>query len=50
MGYILYEFDGSPAPVNLSNANSNDNNRQPVIQFTIGKCTVGEFYINSISK
>ena len=40
-GYILYQFDGSPAPtsVNLNNANSNNNNRQPLIQFTVGKCT-----------
>ena len=35
-GYILYQFSGSPASVNLSNANRNDNNLQPMIQFTIG--------------
>ena len=40
-GYILYRFDGSPAPtsVNLNNANRTNNERQPLIQFTIGKCT-----------
>ena len=40
-GYRLYQFIGSPAPtsVNLSNANRNINERQPLIQFTIGKCT-----------
>ena len=40
-GYVLYRFDGSPAPtsVDLSNANHNDNRRQPLIQFTVGKCT-----------
>ena len=40
-GYIQYQFDGSPAPtsVNLNNADI-DNNQQPLIQFTIGKCTL----------
>ena len=39
-GYRLYRFDRLPPPtsVNLSNADSDDNNRQPLIQFTIGKC------------
>ena len=39
-GYRLYRFDELPLPtsVNLSNANSSNNERQPLIQFTIGKC------------
>ena len=38
-GYRLYRFDGSPAPtsVNLNNADRDENDRQPLIQFTIGK-------------
>ena len=47
-GYILYQFDGSPSTsVNLSGANDNDNERQPLIQFTIGKCafTKGKNYV-----
>ena len=38
-GYIQYQFTESPAPisVDLKNANSNDNGRQLLIQFTIGK-------------
>ena len=37
--YILYQFAGSPGlSVNLSNADQINNNRQPLIQFTIGKC------------
>ena len=41
-GYHEYLFTGSPAPtsVNLSNANDTNNNRQPLIQFTIGKYQV----------
>ena len=39
-GYILYRFNGlPPTSVNLNDANRNDNERQPLIQFTIGKCT-----------
>ena len=39
-GYILYQFNGlPPTSVNLSDADRNDNERQPLIQFTIGKCT-----------
>ena len=40
-GYRLYQFNDLPAPtsVDLSNANRNVNRRQPLIQFTIGKCT-----------
>ena len=47
-GYILYQFNGSPSTsVNLSGANDNDNKRQPLIQFTIGKCafTKGKNYV-----
>ena len=37
--YRLYQFSGSSAlSVNLSNADQMNNNRQPLIQFTIGKC------------
>ena len=40
--YIHYQFNGSPNSnsVNLSNANRTDNQGQPLIQFTIGKCEV----------
>ena len=45
-GYIQYEFDGTndPTSVNLNNANRNNNNRQPLIQFTIGKCILNYCY------
>ena len=36
-GYRLYQFSGSPDSVNLSNNIANDDNRQPLIQFTLGK-------------
>ena len=38
-GYRLYQFDGSPVPtsVNLNDADHNDNNMQPLIQFITGK-------------
>ena len=36
-GYILYQFGGSSRSVNLSRNRANDNERQPVIQFTVGK-------------
>ena len=36
-GYILYQFNGSSESVNLSNNINNNNQRQPLIQFTIGK-------------
>ena len=38
-GYILYQFEGSPnlTSVNLSSANRNNDRRQPLIQFSIGK-------------
>ena len=38
-GYRLYQFDGSPALTSVNRDNGDrDNNRQPLIQFTIGKC------------
>ena len=39
-GYIQYEFDGTNAPtsVNLNNADHDINERQPLIEFIIGKC------------
>ena len=37
-GYILYEFSGSHDSVDLDNNISSDNERQPLIHFTIGKC------------
>ena len=38
-GYVLYRFDGSPAPnsVNLSAANRTFDYRQPLLQITVGK-------------
>ena len=43
-GYRLYRFNVSSVPtsVKLSDANHNDNNRQPLIQFTIGKCALDQ--------
>ena len=41
-GYRLYQFNNSSALtalINLNNANDDDNNRQPLIQFTVGKCS-----------
>ena len=44
-GYILYQFSGSPESVNLSNNIYNYDQRQPLIQFTIGKLiTYGILY------
>ena len=37
-GYILYQFRGSHESVDLNNSIATDNNRQPMIQFAIGKC------------
>ena len=38
-GYRQYDFDGTNAPtsVNLNNADRDINERQPLIEFTIGK-------------
>ena len=41
-GYRLYQFNNlsdSTSSVDLNDANNNPNNRQPLIQFSIGKCT-----------
>ena len=37
-GYILYQFSGSHESVDLNNIIDSDDRRQPLIQFTIGKC------------
>ena len=39
-GYILYQFNGSPDSVDHNDIIGYDNYRQPLIQFTIGKCVV----------
>ena len=46
-GYILYRFNGSPAPssVNLSTATDTHNYRQPLLQFTIGNNVFVNFII-----
>ena len=55
-GYMQYEFDGTNAPtsVNLNNADRYINERQPLIEFTIGKCvhsiTVVYGFISIVSK
>ena len=36
-GYRLYQFNGSHESVDLNNNIGNDDNRQPLIQFTISK-------------
>ena len=43
-GYIIYRFNISSVPTSLylSDADHNDNNRQPLIQFTIGKYTFSQ--------
>ena len=38
IGYIQYRFSGSHESVNLNNNTANNDKRQPLIQFTIGKC------------
>ena len=38
-GYRLHQFSGSPESVDLNNSNG-DNNRQPLIQFTVGRCAL----------
>ena len=47
-GYILYQFEGSHQSVNLNNNDDSDNYRQPLIQFTIGKCYVHSFTLISM--
>ena len=39
-GYTLYQFSGSSESVDLNNNNANNNNRQPLIQFTVGRCAL----------
>ena len=39
-GYEQIEFDGSPNSVDLSNADRHINQRQALIQFTIGKLSM----------
>ena len=43
-GYILYRFDGPPPPtsVDINDADVDNNEGQPLIQFTIGKCTFNQ--------
>ena len=43
-GYMQYRFDISSVPtlLNLPDADHNNNNRQPLIQFTIGKYTFSQ--------
>ena len=41
-GYRLYRFSGSPESVDLSNSISANNERQPLIQYTIGKSTCNQ--------
>ena len=43
-GYILYQFIGTHQSVNLNNSDYSDNYRQPLIQFTIGKCFCPFYY------
>ena len=38
-GYVLYQFSGEAESVNLSNNAGNNDQRQPLIQFIIGKCS-----------
>ena len=40
-GYRMYRFNVSSVPTSI-NANYNDNNLQPLIQFTIGKCALDQ--------
>ena len=41
-GYIIYEFGGSSQLVDLNNHVDTDDNRRPLIQFTIGKCVINQ--------
>jgi len=51
-GYRLYRFDDPSAPttsVDLNKADDDDDDdRQPLIQFTVGKCNYTYVYIQSI--
>ena len=45
-GYVLYQFIGSHETVDLNNSNiASDDNRQPLIQFTIGKYIFNSYMI-----
>ena len=44
-GYILYQFSGSQESVDLNDNISSDDRRQPLIQFTIGKCIFSNYMI-----
>ena len=41
-GYRIYQFIGSSESVELNNYVDIDDNRKPLIQFTIGKCAVNQ--------
>ena len=41
-GYRIYQFNGSSESVDLNNYVDIDDNRKPLIQFTIGKCAVNQ--------
>ena len=43
-GYRLYQYSGSPETVNLNDNMRTDDNRQPLIQFTVGKCLSSFYY------
>ena len=43
-GYMQYEFSGPAESVDLSNNTVSNNERQPLIQFNIGKC-LGQFTV-----
>ena len=44
-GYILYRFSGSPETIYLNNSIENNNEQQPVIQFTIGECVLNHILL-----
>ena len=48
-GYRLYQYIGSPETVNLSNNMRTDDNRQPLIQFTVGKCLNSFYYYHEVA-
>ena len=41
-GYILYQFSESSETIDLNNNIESNNEQQPVIQFTIGKCILNQ--------
>ena len=43
-GYRLYQYSGSPETVNLIDNLATDDDRQPLIQFTVGKCLSSSYY------